>query len=112
METYLQNQKAAPVFSGMPAQRSISDERSLEECRTLLGILWRKTETLYRECEADRTKVTHLREMGAVLSSLAALVDTLNQGSCIRARPGILEDNYGNTYHSVRFCDMDRMSDK
>lgn len=107
METYPQTQGPAPGFPGVPGHRWIPDGEPLEECRTLLGILLKKTEALYRECRADREKETQIREMGSALASLAVLMNRMES-----PHHAIHEDNRGNTYRAVRSCDLDRFIDK
>ena len=89
-----------------------SDNNPLEECRSLVRVLVNKTETLCRECRSEKDKATHIRTMGSTLETLMALVNKLDTESRPCHTPEILEDARGFTYHSVRTCDLERISEK
>jgi len=98
-----------PDISG---KRWRSDDNPLEECRSLIRVLVKKTETLYRECRHDQGKVTHIRTMGTTLAALTVLVNKLDDDSRMLHTPEILEDARGIIYESVRSCDLNRICDK
>jgi len=89
-----------------------SDANPLEECRNLVRQLAKKTETLYHGCPSEKDKIIHIRSVGSTLAALTHLINTLDpeEPNCHVA--DILEDARGYTYHSVRSCDLDRLSDK
>ena len=112
MEQYHQKQGAVLNLKREPANQWETDPQSLEECRSLVCLLSKKTETLYRECRNDRQKATHIRTMGSILAALTSLVKRIEDDSRIMNRPEVFEDARGFTYHSVRSCDLDRLCDK
>jgi hypothetical protein len=89
-----------------------SDANPLEECRNLVRQLAKKTETLYRDCPSNQDKIIHIRSMGSTLAALTHLVSKLDPEVSACHVADILEDSMGYTYHSVRSCDLDRLSDK
>jgi hypothetical protein len=95
-----------------PVQLRMSEDNPLEECRSLARILAKKIETLHRECRSDNDKSMHIRTMGLTLATLTTLVNTPEQDSRAPPTSDILEDARGFTYRSVRFCDLERISDK
>jgi hypothetical protein len=88
------------------------EESPIEECRSLVRILARKTENLYQACRSDQHKAMHLRAMGATLIDLDELLDKFDQAPQMISAIDILEDARGFTYRSVRSCDLDRISEK
>jgi len=95
-----------------PVKRWRSDDNLPEECRSLVRVLAKKTETLYRECRHDRDKAMHIRGMGTTLAALAILVNNLDNDTRTMHSEKILEDARGVIYESVRFCDLNRICDK
>jgi hypothetical protein len=87
-------------------------DNPLSECRSLVQILAKKTETLYRECRHDRARSLHIRTMGSTLAALSDLVNRLDQDSRTMQTPQILVDSRGLTYEAVRSCDLNRICDK
>lgn len=75
-------------------------------------MLGKKTEILYRECRFDENKAEHIRAMAATLAGLSVLVNKLDHESRNLQTPDIFTDARGFTYQAVRFCDLDRISDK
>jgi hypothetical protein len=112
MEQYQQKQGDVLSLKREPANQWETDPQSLEECRSLVSLLNKKTETLYRECRNDREKTTHIRTLGSILAAITSLVKRLENDSRIVNRPDVFEDALGYTYHSVRSCDLDRLCDK
>jgi len=88
------------------------EENPVEECKSLVRILARKTENLYQACRLDQHKATHLRAMGSALTELDELLDRFDQTPQMIPAMDILEDARGFTYRSVRSCDLDRISEK
>ena len=109
MESCVTTKRPLPAIAAGEGCRWIADERPLEECRSLLGIVKDQIENLARECRADRTKEVHLRELGTALSALA---DRINRMDPEPRDGSVVIDNCGNTYRSVRACDIDRFIDK
>jgi len=89
-----------------------SDTDPVEECRSLIEILCKKTEILYRECRFDENKAGHIRAMASTLAGLSVLVNRLDQEPGNKQTPDIFTDARGYTYQAVRFCDLDRTCDK
>jgi hypothetical protein len=108
-----QQQGAIPslMISGTMKKRR-SEENPVEECRSLVRILARKTENLYRSCRSDRHKAMHIRAMGSALTDLNEILDKFDREPEIVHAVDILEDAHGFTYRSVRSCDLDRISEK
>nr|WP_320160225.1 hypothetical protein [uncultured Methanoregula sp.] len=75
-------------------------------------MLTQKAETLDRECRVDPETAVHIQTMGSTLAALTDLINRLDHQSRPSNSPEILEDARGFTYHSVRSCDLDRISDK
>ena len=75
-------------------------------------MLGKKTEILYRECRFDENKAVHIRAMASTLAGLSVLVNKLDHESRNLQTPDIFTDAQGFTYQTVRFCDLDRISDK
>lgn len=111
MENY-QHTATSLIVQGMPVNQKIHDHNSLEECRRLVRILAEKTEALSRECGFDHDNATHIHAMGTTVATLTALVNNLGTGMRNCPAGGMLEDASGNSYHAVRSCDLDRISDK
>ena len=100
------------MLPATPARRWRPDENPFEECKSLVKVLAKKTETLCQECRSDKDKATHIRTMGLTLATLTDLVNRLDHDSRTRSTPEIIVDAHGFTYQSVRSCDLDRISDK
>jgi len=71
-----------------------------------------KTETLDREYPVDPVTANHIQTMGSTLVALTDLINRLDRQSQTSHTPEIFKDARGFTYHSVRSCDLDRISDK
>lgn len=112
MENYPQRNGTSLRLPENPIKRWKSDDDPLEECRSLVRVLAKKTETLYRECRHDRDKAMHIRAMGTTLAALTVLVNKLDDDSRIFHKPEILVDTRGNIYESVRSCELSRICDK
>lgn len=54
----------------------------------------------------------HIRSTGLTLATMTALVNTPNKDLPATQTSEILVDARGFTYKSVRFCDLERISDK
>ena len=111
----MENQRkgeAAPKLRGIPLNQWKTGDCPWEECRTLVRILTRKTEILYRECRSDKDKATHIQSMGSTLAALTTLVHRLDQEYGNSPARDILKDARGFTYETVRSCDLDRICDK
>jgi hypothetical protein len=106
--------RGVPVLNltGMPLNQWKSRDSPLEECRNLVRVLAKKTETLYRECRSDKDKASQIRAMGSTLAALTVLVNMLDEEAGNTHAPDVLTDARGFTYHTVRSCDLDRLSDK
>jgi len=89
-----------------------SDDTRLEEFRSLLGILDKKTEILYRECRFDQEKTRHIRTMGSILADMTVLVNQPHKNLKDTPVAEIFTDARGCTYQTVRSCDLDRIRDK
>jgi hypothetical protein len=107
MKTSQQNEALSPM---LPVVKC--GDNPLSECRSLVQILAKKTETLYRECRHDRARSLHIRTMGSTLAALSELINRLDQDSRIIQKPQIFVDSRGLTYESVRTCDLNRICDK
>jgi len=112
METYVNTQPLAPSSPGAGDKQRIYDHKLFDECQTLLGLLLRKTEALYHECQTDLTKASHIRDIGSALAALTVMMTRLETLQRDNPEPVILQDGMGNTYQSVRWCDIDRFIDK
>jgi hypothetical protein len=107
MKTYQHNETLSPMLPVVEC-----GDNPLSECRSLVQILAKKTETLYRECRHDRARSLHIRTMGSTLAALSELINRLDQDSRTMHTPEILVDSRGLTYESVRSCDLNRICDK
>lgn len=87
-------------------------DNPLSECRSLVQILAKKTETLYRECRHDPARSLHIRTMGSTLAALSDQVNRLDQDFRAVHTPQVLVDSRGLTYEAVRSCDLNRICDK
>jgi hypothetical protein len=112
MENHQQRGGTSLMLPATPVKRWKPDENPFEECKSLVKVLTKKTETLCRECRSDKDKATHIRTMGSTLATLTDLVNRLDQDSRTRSTPEIIVDAHGFSYQSVRSCDLDRISDK
>ena len=100
------------MLSGTSGGRRAPDENSLHECRHLVDILAGKTEKLFQECRLDKTKADAIRSMGSILAILQVHINRLDRDHRHTSSPEMLEDAHGFTYHSVRTCDLERISEK
>lgn len=100
------------MFQNVSVKTGRYDNNPLDECRSLVQALAKKTENLYRECRHDRDKATHIRAMGTTLAALSIHVNRLEHDSLKLHRPEIHEDALGVMYESVRSCDLNRICDK
>ncbi len=112
MENHQQRAVPSLMISGTPVKKGRPEENPVEECRSLVRILARKTEDLYQACRSDRHKALHVRAMDSNLTDLNELLDKLDQETQIIHPFDVLEDARGFTYRSVRSCDLDRISEK
>lgn len=112
MEIFPQSNGTSLMLTENPENRWKSDDKLLEECRRLVRVLTKKTETLYRECRHDRDKVTHIRSMVADLAALRVLVIRPGDDPVFLQSPEILTDARGIIYESVRSCELNRICDK
>jgi hypothetical protein len=112
MENRQQRGGTSLMLPATPGKRWKPDDNPFEECKSLVKVLAKKTETLCRECRSDKDKATHIRTMGLTLATLTDLVNRLDHDSRTRSTPEIIVDAHGFTYQSVRSCDLDRISDK
>jgi len=100
------------MLHGTPVKQWVPDENIFDECRHLVRVLTQKTETLDRECRVDPETAVHIQAIGSTLAALTDLINRLDHQSRAPKSPEILKDARGFTYHSVRSCDLDRISDK
>lgn len=112
MENPQQRGGTSLMLPGTLMKQGKSEDTPLEKCKRLVCVLSKKTETLYQECRFDQDKATHIRTMGLTLATLTDLVNGLEHDSRTQPTPEIIVDAHGFTYQSVRFCDLDRISDK
>ena len=112
MENHQQQAVSSLMISGAAMKKWRPEENPVEECRSLVRILARKTENLYRACRSDRDKAMHIRAMGSALTDLNEILDRFDRDPEIVHAVDILEDAHGFTYRSVRSCDLDRISEK
>jgi hypothetical protein len=113
MEHQQQRNGAALNETGIPTNQWKSKDCPLEECRTLVRALVKKTEKLYRNCRYDQEKSKQILAIGSILITLTVVVNSLdNEESGNIHAPDILTDAEGFTYQTVRFCDLDRIRDK
>jgi hypothetical protein len=112
MEYRHQRKSTSLMIPISPQKQLSSDANPLEECRYLIRQLAKKTEILYRESPSDQDKIIHIRSMGSTLAALTHLINKLDPEESACHMADILEDARGYTYHSVRSCDIDRISDK
>jgi hypothetical protein len=112
MEYPQQRKSMSLMVKKNPMIQQSPDGNPLEECRYLIRQLAKKTETLYRESPSDQDKIIHIRSMGSTLAALTHLINKLDPEESACHVADILEDARGCTYHAVRSCDLDRLSDK
>jgi hypothetical protein len=112
MENYKKAGRRSMLVLGTPLKQKETGRNSLDECRGLVNVLAKKTETLYRECRFDQGKAGLIREMGLTLAALTTMVNKLDRELHPRFTRESIEDAHGNTYHTVRSCDLDRISEK
>jgi len=96
----------------MPIKKRRRYADSLQECWNQINVLTKKIDTLHRECRHDRDKIARIRGMGAALAALTEMVDDFDREFRIFPASEIYRDASGITYQSVRFCDLERISDK
>ena len=107
----LMREKILGIPATPPEQRR-DDGHLAAECRMFISVLSRKIETLCHECSEDVERVTYIKSLTASLTTLDSLLKTLEHEQLYRAKRDFFEDARGFTYHSVRCCDMERISDK
>ncbi|MDO9325165.1 MAG: hypothetical protein Q7T80_09450 [Methanoregula sp.] len=112
MENYPLIKNMSRSFQETSVKRSMPDNNPVKECRSLVRVLAKKTETLYRECRHDQDKASHIRAMGTALAALTVLVNRLDEDSGTIHTPEILKDARGIIYESVRSCELNRICDK
>jgi hypothetical protein len=112
MEYHRQRKSTSLMILKSPQKQRMSDANPVEECRNLVRQLAKKTEILYRDCPSDQDKIIHIRSMGSTLAALTHLINKLDPEESACHVADILEDARGYTYHAVRSCDLDRLSDK
>ena len=112
MEYQQQKGRTSLMLRGTPVDQWKPDEKIFDECRNLVRVLMQKTEILDRENPVDLDTAKHIQTMGSTLEVLADLINRLDHQSQASHTLGILKDARGFTYHSVRSCDLDRISDK
>ena len=95
-----------------PVQQRRSENNPVEECRNLARVLAKKIGALTSECQFEHDNSVHIRTMGLTLATLTTLVNTPDKDLRATQTSEILEDARGFTYKSVRFCDLERISDK
>ena len=100
------------IVTKTPVKQRRSENNPVEECRSLARVLAKKIEILNRECRSEHDKSMHIRTMGLTLATLTALVNTPDRDLRATQTSEILEDARGFTYRSVRFCDLERISEK
>lgn len=100
------------MLRGTPVNQWRPDEKIFDECRGLVRVLMQKTETLDRVYPVDPVTAKHIQTMGSTLVALTDLINRLDRQSQTSHTPEIFKDARGFTYHSVRSCDLDRISDK
>jgi hypothetical protein len=112
MEKYQQKRGEVLNLKKEPLFQRESDTNPFEECRTLVSMISKKTEILYRECRFDKEKAIHIRAIASALAGLSVLVNRFDQESITPHTQDIFTDARGFTYQTIRFCDLDRISDK
>ena len=100
------------IVTKTSVQQRRSENNPIEECRNLARVLAKKIGALTRECQFEHDNSVHIRTMGLTLATLTALVNTPDKDLRATQTSEILEDARGFTYKSVRFCDLERISDK
>jgi len=100
------------IVTKTPVQQRSSENNSVEECRNLARVLAKKIGALAHECRFEHDNSVHIRTMGLTLATLTALVNTPDKDLRATQSSEILVDARGFTYKSVRFCDLERISDK
>lgn len=98
--------------NGKSENQGDSKDCPLEDCRNLVRFLARKTGILYRECRFEQEKAGHFRAMASILAAQTVLVNRLNRESGKTQAPDIFKDVRDFSNHTVRSCDLDRISDK
>jgi len=100
------------IVTKTPVQPRRSENNPIEECRNLARVLAKKIGALTHECQFEHDNSVHIRTMGLTLATLTALVNTPDKDLRATQTSEILVDARGFTYKSVRFCDLERISDK
>ena len=72
----------------------------------------KKMGALSRKCPFEHDNSVHIRSTGLTLATMTALVNTPDKDLPATQTSEILVDARGFTYKSVRFCDLERISDK
>lgn len=112
METTTQREGTSMIVTKTSLQKRMSENNAIEECRNLTRVLAKKIGALTRECQCELDNSVHIRSMGLTLATTTALVNTPNKDLPATHPSEILVDARGFTYKSVRFCDLERISDK
>jgi hypothetical protein len=116
MEQTMENdeQQAGPstMIVGTPMKRWRPETNPVDECRSLVRVLAGKIEHLRESGRSDQNKAICIRAMSTRLNALDALLNRLDQEPAAAPAMDVMEDALGFTYRSVRFCDLERISDK
>jgi hypothetical protein len=112
MEDHEQGAAPAGMIAGAPMKKWRPETRPVDECRNMVRVLAGKIEQLKETSRSDQNKVTCIRAMSARLSALDVLLNRFDQGPKTAPAMEMMEDAFGFTYRSVRFCDLERISDK
>ena len=100
------------IVTKTSVQQRRSENNPIEESRNLARVLAKKIGALTRECQFEHYNFVHIRTMGLTLAILTALLNTPDKDLRATQSSEILVDARGFTYKSVRFCDLERISDK
>ena len=100
------------IVTKTSVQQGRSENNAIEECRNLARVLVKKIGALTRKCPFEHDNSVHIRSMGLTLATTTALVNTPDKNLPATQTSEILVDARGFTYKSVRFCDLERISDK
>lgn len=100
------------IVTKTSVQQGRSENNAIEACRNLTRVLAKKIGALTRECPFEHDNSVHIRSMGLTRATTTALVNTPEKNLPATHTSEILVDARGFTYTSVRFCDLERISDK
>jgi hypothetical protein len=112
MEEHEQQAGPAGMIAGAPMKKWRPEKSPVDECRSMIRVLAGKIEQLRETSRSDHNKVTCIRAMSARLSALDVLLSRFEQDSKTAPAMEMMEDALGFTYRSVRFCDLERISEK